>query len=287
MEKPQDDCKSADIHVLSENQRLYYKGFNSDLTCRSDIHCDTNHQQFEIGGTYTHTGPVELYIRGCNGHSCCESILQCTYHYDPAISRFCEVKVSGNIKDCCHMTVVETITIGREITGEELIEALTGTMVEDNNRTEVKYNRGLIHCDDGPAVDGQYFKEWWVDGKMHCPDGPARDAFIPFEGMPMWDLEWWVDGEKHRLDGPAIENYQGENEWWVYGKRTREGGPAIEHTDGSNEWWTDGVFQYKEGAPVGFLRTTHVERPSYARNLYAIDNYSIIPLLFTVTKLVN
>jgi hypothetical protein len=251
------------LNVDSRKQISYYKGFNSDLTCRSDIRCNTTQRQFEIGETYTHTGPVELYIRGCSGHSCCKSILQCSYHYNPAISRFCEIQVSGTVEDCCYLSVAETIIIVREITGEELMEALTGTMMDDNNSTKITYTRGKIHCDDGPAILGKYFKEWWVDGKLHCIDGPARDAFIP-GGTPVWDLEWWVDGKKHRLDGPAIENCRGGKEWWVNGKKHREGGPAVENTDGSNEWWIDGVFQLWKGTPAGFDRTKYVERPSYA-----------------------
>jgi hypothetical protein len=284
MEQPQDNCKSAEIldHMgmtsetygnrQSEKRISYYKGFNSDLTCRSDVRCNTTHKQFEIGETYTHTGPLELYTRGCSGYACCDSILQCTYHYDPAISRFCEIEVSGNIKECGYMTVAKTITIGREITGEELIKALTGTMMEDHNHTKVKYNRGQIHCDYGPAINGRYFKEWWVHGKLHCLDGPARDACIPYDTI-VWDLEWWVDGKKHREDGPAIENCQGGKEWWVDGKKHREDGPAVEHTDGSNEWWIEGVFKRRQGVPVGFVRPTHVERPSYARDLTVIVTY--------------
>jgi hypothetical protein len=261
------------LNVDSRKQISYYKAFNSDLTCRSDIRCNTTQRQFEIGETYTHTGPVELYIRGCSGHSCCKSILQSSYHYNPARSRFCEIQVSGIVEDCCYLSVAETITIGREITGEELMEALTGTMMDDNNSTKIAYTRGKINCENGPAIVGMYFKEWWVDGKLHRLDGPARDAFIPpYKGIPVWDLEWWVNGKKHRLDGPAIENCQGGKEWWVAGEKHREGGPAVEHTDGSNEWWINGVFQFREETPLGFVRLKNVERPSYAGDLTAIVN---------------
>jgi hypothetical protein len=65
----------------------------------------------------------------------------------------------------------------------------------DTDGTRYWYRNGLLHREDGPAVE-------WADGSR----------------------EWWLHGELHRIDGPAIERADGTLEWWYDGEQQPEGG---------------------------------------------------------------
>ena len=71
------------------------------------------------------------------------------------------------------------------------------------------YLYGILHREDGPAVEGANGdKEWWLNGKRHREDGPAFEYADGYK-------EWYLDGELHREDGPAVEKANGEKEWWL------------------------------------------------------------------------
>ena len=76
-------------------------------------------------------------------------------------------------------------------------------------------SEGLIHCEDGPAVElASGTKEWWINGKRHRLDGPAVEYF--------GGKEWWIKGKLHRKDGPTIERANGDKEYFYFvGKDTR------------------------------------------------------------------
>jgi len=41
---------------------------------------------------------------------------------------------------------------------------------------EHRNEKDLLHRADGPAVEADDRKEWWVDGRRHRPDGPAVET---------------------------------------------------------------------------------------------------------------
>lgn len=129
------------------------------------------------------------------------------------------------------------------------------------------YQNGMLHRDDGPAVEcfggGRHWyrdgkkhriggpavelsdgtKEWWLDGKHHRADGPAVE-------WASGTKTWCVDGKLHRTDGPAIETADGGKQWWVDGKQHRTDGPAVERADGEKQWWVDGRLHRTDGAAI-------------------------------------
>lgn len=75
-----------------------------------------------------------------------------------------------------------------------------------------------LHCENGPAVESNYGKQWLINGQFHRTDGPAVEAGN--------SLEFWVEGKLHRIDGPAVMNYQNNgtytSEWWIEGVQYTE-----------------------------------------------------------------
>ena len=53
-------------------------------------------------------------------------------------------------------------------------------------------------------------KEWRLNGLLHREDGPAVEDT---DG----DKWWYRDDKLHRDDGPAVEYANGTKEWWVNG----------------------------------------------------------------------
>lgn len=81
----------------------------------------------------------------------------------------------------------------------------------------IKYsdNNNQYHKENGPAViysNGD--NHWYKHGLLHREDGPAIDD----EKVKAW----YFDGERHRLDGPAYLEYRDGHliisEWWYRGK---------------------------------------------------------------------
>lgn len=111
--------------------------------------------------------------------------------------------------------------------------------IEENNKIKY-YINGVLHRDDGPAMESKKRIEWWRYGLLHRDDGPAVVGS---------SLEWFRHGLKHRDDGPAF--VQGKNtEWWLNGKRHREDGPAIEYENGTTAWFFDGKLHCDDGPAI-------------------------------------
>ncbi len=93
----------------------FYKAFDKDLCCRGI--------QFSIGETTS----VEGEIKMCkNGIHCCKQALSCLQYYRRDTSRFCEVVPAGEMTTEGDKTVCRSITVVREIVGEELSTLLSG-----------------------------------------------------------------------------------------------------------------------------------------------------------------
>ncbi len=75
-------------------------------------------------------------------------------------------------------------------------------------------------------------------GEYHRTDGPAIE-----EDGNKW---WFVNGQHHREDGPAVEYSNGTKFWYLNGKRHREDGPAVIWEDGDKWWYINGTTYSEE-----------------------------------------
>jgi hypothetical protein len=87
------------------------------------------------------------------------------------------------------------------------------SIVTDKYGNRFWFLNGLLHREDGPAVE-------WADGTKY----------------------WYINGQRHREDGPAIEYTDGWKEWYLNGKKMSEDGPAVEYANGTKEWWLNGEY---------------------------------------------
>ena len=115
------------------------KGFDKDLKCRDF--------QFEIGQTYTHTGPVVACESGF--HAIPEDVHPLTVfdYYAPAGSRFCEVAVSGETDSESDKVAAEVLTVEREINLADLTN-MAVSWVTDRAKPE----GGVARSDNGAAT---------------------------------------------------------------------------------------------------------------------------------------
>jgi hypothetical protein len=98
---------------------------------------------------------------------------------------------------------------------------------------------GVLHREDGPAVENRNFKKWYHMGKLHRIGGPAAE-------FANGTREWYQNGKHHREDGPAVINTDGVSIWYYHGKKHRVDGPAVEYSNGSKEWWIEGKIILSE-----------------------------------------
>ena len=94
------------------------------------------------------------------------------------------------------------------------------------------YLNGLLHREDGPAVEYHFNDEQWTN----------QDEYDTFGSQIRTHKAWYSHGEYHRIGGPAIEWADGTNSWFVNGKKHRLDGPAIETFDGRKLWYVDDVL---------------------------------------------
>ena len=118
-----------------------YKGFDKDLKCRG--------YQFDVGKDYEHNGEVSC----CNsGFHFCENPMDVLAYYNPAGSRYCEVKGSGTTdKDTNDTKVaVSKLHISAEIGLKGLIEAgvkfiLDNVNWKDNKKSNTGYQSAVTN----------------------------------------------------------------------------------------------------------------------------------------------
>jgi hypothetical protein len=61
------------------------------------------------------------------------------------------------------------------------------------------------------VVDKFGTKRWFIDGMLHREDGPAVE-------WANGDKFWYFNGRLHREDGPAVEYSNLAIQWWLNGK---------------------------------------------------------------------
>jgi len=89
--------------------------------------------------------------------------------------------------------------------------------VVDDNGTKQWYRYGILHREDGPAVeraDGR--KLWYLNGKLY------RIDFLSGQ------RQWYKNGNSHREDGPAVEWIDGSKGWYLEGEAYTEEAHAAE-----------------------------------------------------------
>jgi len=102
--------------------------------------------------------------------------------------------------------------------------------VTDAGVIEWRLPDGRLHRVGGAARiyrDGS--KEYWQNGVLHRENGPAIDT-------PRKKI-WFWEGRKHRDDGPAVEYANGSEEFYHHGARHRGDGPAIQRANGNAQYW--------------------------------------------------
>ena len=114
-------------------------------------------------------------------------------------------------------------------------DVIERTRVSNVFGTKRYWKDGMVHRDDGPAVeyangDLGFFQK----GVCHRIGGPA------FISVSEGRQEWWHEGKLHRANGPAIVWDNGHQEWYFGGKKHRTDGPAITKTNGLKEFWIHG-----------------------------------------------
>ena len=122
----------------------------------------------------------------------------------------------------------------------------------------VHHGKKIRHREDGPAVDGEREKEWYLWGSRHNESGPARISWawtndivrkpiFHHNGERVWNEQWFFNGRMHRVGAPAniIRNGDGYEEWYEHGILHKIDGPAVNGCIKS--YWINGYeFNHKD-----------------------------------------
>ncbi len=99
-----------------------------------------------------------------------------------------------------------------------------------NQRTHYHYlNTDFISYDDSTQL-------WYQGGLIHRDDGPA---LICVNG----DQHWYQHGTHHRDGGPAIIYANGDQTWYQHGQCHRDGEPAVIRA-GEQHWYQHGHYKH-------------------------------------------
>ena len=65
---------------------------------------------------------------------------------------------------------------------------------------------------NNPEIAPNKNKDWHYDkGLLHREDGPAVEDVNGYKA-------WFINGKLHRIDGPAVEHPNGSKLWYLNGK---------------------------------------------------------------------
>jgi len=123
---------------------------------------------------------------------------------------------------------------GTHYTKTTWIKTLGKPICITDNGIKQWYNKeGQLHREDGPAVESQGNKWWYLNGKRHREVEWKKELDKPICTTDKDGNKYWYnkEGKYHREDGPAIEWADGSNAWYINNKLHREDGPAIEYTN--------------------------------------------------------
>jgi len=71
------------------------------------------------------------------------------------------------------------------------------------------YRNGILHRDDGPAIEHDGDEYWYQNGRLHRDEGPAIEYSF---GKKVW----YQYGNRHRNNGPAAEYPAGEKDYYLF-----------------------------------------------------------------------
>lgn len=111
------------------------------------------------------------------------------------------------------------------------------SVVYSNGAKEYHQN-GVLHNDNGPAVEYGDGKAWLKNGKLH------RDGDLPAVELTDGTKKYYKNGILNRADNqPAVIGADGTLEYYKDGKLHNEANlPAVIHSDGAKEYWSEGEF---------------------------------------------
>lgn len=132
-----------------ENQQVFFKGFDEDLSCRG--------MQYEVGKTFHVDGPLMLCR---NGLHYCASILEMLDFYPIPWSRYCEIEVPVGARIEKSSMTVETkscatdITLLREVKLSDLVRKL------DKPKAGYRFDIGVWHSENTITVQTCWALYW-------------------------------------------------------------------------------------------------------------------------------
>ncbi len=84
------------------------------------------------------------------------------------------------------------------------------------------HNRGVLHREDGPAIDGRHVQIWYRHGKIHRDDD--EPAIYEDQGRRVM---YYKNDRPHRVFGPAvieITSVGKESQFWINGQKYSDEG---------------------------------------------------------------
>lgn len=145
---------------------------------------------------------------------------------------------------------------------------------------------GVLHNEDGPAVQTATIKKWYVGGRLHRVGGPAiiatgtkdfnfKDDNLYYE-VTSDKFEMWIEnGEFHRIDGPAVIMDNGDMCWYLRGSRHNLTGPTKTVGDKKHYWINGSMYnsevEYKIAAKR-FIESRNKFIRDYTESIHGFVN---------------
>jgi hypothetical protein len=126
-------------------------------------------------------------------------------------------------------------TVYKEIKFRININNTNGSLIINNDGSEVWELRGKKHRIDGYALkDKEGNKFWYINDQLHRIGEPAIERTNGTK-------EWFLNNKRHREDGPAFEQPNGYKAYYIEGKLHNFNAPAITWPNGKKEYWINGL----------------------------------------------
>lgn len=125
-----------------------------------------------------------------------------------------------------------------------------GPAVELTNGNNFWYKNGIAHNDDGPAVTDLLGSEtWYKDGICRGNPSGLNSKKMIDEGNNLERFSAYTNniGQRHRVNGPASIFSSGGEMWYLGGKKHRDDGPAITDIEGTLIWFRNGEKHREDG----------------------------------------
>ena len=192
--------------MAEENKEIIaYKGFNQDWTCRG--------YQYEVGKTYVHKGDVKVCESGFHA---CEYPLDVLSYYNPAVSKFAVVKMSGEISKDSDDTKIASakITIETEINLPEMI------------KKAVEWIKGKVDWDTAKVSNTGDWSAATNTGDWSAAEVSGKQSIAVALG--------WQSKAKASIDGAIVCVYRNDDEELIHIKASKVGENNIK----ADTWYT-------------------------------------------------